>query len=1075
MKYSALKTIKLAIMYSILGLILQVFIVSLVFAISPNNAQSLDEVTVNINVVNKSLGRVFSKIEEQTDYRFSYIKDEIPIQHSTTLKAINSSLKTVLNQLASAHDIEFTKIDMQIVVKNKHILFVEKEEENGKIKGIIIDANSNDPLIGANVMIVGTSIGAAANIDGQFILTSVKPGSYKLKITYVGYKEKIEEVTVVSNRATEITVKLDWVAVEGEVVLVTAQAKGQLAAINEQLSADEIKNVVSRDRIRELPDANAAESVGRLPGVSIMRSGGEGDKVVIRGLSPKYSKIMVDGVALVATGNGDRSVSMSSISSYSLEGIEVIKAPTASMDGDQVGGSVNFKMKTAESGFNSGVVIEGSYNNLKNTYSNFMFVGDISNRFFEDKFGLFAQISVDRKNLSSNQMHAEFYFDKDKGRSLRTEQLNLNDVIRDRKRIGGTFTLDYLLPDGKIYFENFFSSGDNDQQSFEEGYSRARRHWYNTSDNSNSQLIYSNVLNYEQYISTFKVSAKLSHSYSETEALNNIEFSFFKSGDVNQFPDDIDPKDIPDYSKNEIAATNWSNIRVGDKITKGRQVALSLNFETDFTLSKQINGKIKFGGKGLYADHSYDYKNGYSGSMASLGGNAYKIPIVEAFPWMQDIVSIESLETDFAMPYTLFIDNDYKHSEFIKGRYTLGPVADIDLMRDIVDVLKTTRLKLIELGQHDPGYFGQAHKTSVTNDYFGTEHLFASYIMANINITNKIKFIPGVRYEVQRTKYTGVRGKTQHYVEESYPHYDTTTVRNNYFFLPRVHLRYEPFNWLQVRLAYTQSVARPSYSSLIPRVDITPNSIFVNNYNLRPERAESYDISFAFNENHLGLFTIGGFYKVIEDKIFIRRDRVLHNPEDYNLSSIYKDSRFDADENNESLSYVKGIELDWQTNFWYLPSFLKGIVLNINYTKIFSKTKYPLTKYVNEVISNPPYIIKNEVDISYWARMQQQPDDILNISLGYDYKGFSCRVSMFYQGDNFITSKFNEEEHILTDSFSRWDLSVKQRLPWQNIQLYFNFVNINEGLDRDFIRGNGKTSRLEYYGSTLQLGLRWNY
>ena len=64
-------------------------------------------------------------------------------------------------------------------------------------------------------------------------------------------------------------------------------------AINKQLKAKSIKNIVSSDRIQELPDANAAETVARIPGVSIRREGGEGNKVVIRGLSPKYNKITV--------------------------------------------------------------------------------------------------------------------------------------------------------------------------------------------------------------------------------------------------------------------------------------------------------------------------------------------------------------------------------------------------------------------------------------------------------------------------------------------------------------------------------------------------------------------------------------------------------------------------------------------------------------------------------------------------------------------------------------------------------------------------------------------------------------
>ena len=67
-----------------------------------------------------------------------------------------------------------------------------------------------------------------------------------------------------------------------------------------------IVNIVSRARIQELPDANAAESVSRLPGVSLIRTGGEGSKVVIRGLSPQYNQITIDGVELpsnVASGN----------------------------------------------------------------------------------------------------------------------------------------------------------------------------------------------------------------------------------------------------------------------------------------------------------------------------------------------------------------------------------------------------------------------------------------------------------------------------------------------------------------------------------------------------------------------------------------------------------------------------------------------------------------------------------------------------------------------------------------------------------------------------------------------------
>ena len=123
-------------------------------------------------------------------------------------------------------------------------------------------------------------------------------------------------------------------------------------AINKQLAAKSLVNVVSSDRIQELPDANAAESVARVPGVTIKREGGEGNKVVIRGLSPKYNSITVDGTRLASTDADDRSTDLSMISQYMLDGIEVTKAGTPELDGDVLGGSVNFLLKKAKPGFN---------------------------------------------------------------------------------------------------------------------------------------------------------------------------------------------------------------------------------------------------------------------------------------------------------------------------------------------------------------------------------------------------------------------------------------------------------------------------------------------------------------------------------------------------------------------------------------------------------------------------------------------------------------------------------------------------------------------------------------------------
>ena len=946
--------------------------------------------------------------------------------------------------------------------------------QSGKIKGTVVDANSGEALIGANVMIDGTSVGAAANISGEFTLSSVAPGDYTLKITYVGYKEKKEKVTVIANRATEVIVKLEWVAVEGKTVLVTAQAKGQLAAINEQLTSSELKNVVSKDKIRELPDANAAESVGRLPGVSLLRSSGEGNQVVIRGLQPKYNLVMVDGVTLAPTGSSDRSVSMGSISSYSLEGIEVIKSPTANMDGDQVGGSVNFVMKTASEGFNYELVAQGGYNGLRKELSDYQFVGSISNRFLDNKFGIFAQLTTDGKNMGSNSMSASYSMlsaDPDKLNPLGIRGVSLSNRFTAKTRYGGTLTLDYKLSDGKIYFKNFITAQKSNTQSYGEYYGGS--HSFNTTDSKYQSVMYSNIIGYEQYVSIFKINAKLSNSYSGNDVPNYLRFNFNSATDMNSFGDDVAPKEIPSYADNLYDNFTWQTLSESESHTEGRQIMASLDFTTDFKLSNQINGQIKFGGKFRYDERSYDYES-FAGNPFVASGMQYKNAIIDRVPEMNSLTHGTSL-----FPYPLFFDNDFSHGEFLNGDYQLGPVANTEVMHSIADVMHSV------YNETDKAYsetFSYQSKSSVVSDYTGLERLGAGYLMAEIDITDQIKFIPGVRYEAKETDYNGVFGPPQTHAQIHYKYSDTSSTRNNDFWLPMIHLRYEPFDWMQVRLAYTHTLARPNFRYILPTMNIGESSISMRNPNLRPEQAENIDVYFAFSDNYLWLLTLGGFYKNIEDKIFSRGTRILLDPSEYNLDSSYVGFSYSTQENNEDISIVKGFEVDWQTNFWYLPSVLSGIVLNINYTKIYSETLYPKNRV--ETIPNPDYVrgcgcprrIKVNIDESYHDRLPDQPSDIINIGLGYDYKGFSTRLSMNYSSDIFRSTSFWPETRRLTDDYTRWDLSVTQKLPWEGLQVYCNVTNLSGAIEKNHLFGNGGDGvprSASHYGSAIYAGIRW--
>ena len=180
--------------------------------------------------------------------------------------------------------------------------------EKAMLMGTVTDAQTGDPLPGGTVQVDNTSFGASSDFDGEFTIRNVPPGTYTVRAHYVGYLDQEATVEMKEGERCQQDFRLVAIGVEGEEVVVTAQAEGQKAAINQQLSALPIVNVVSRARIQELPDANAAESVSRLPGVSLIRTGGEGSQVVIRGLSPQYNQVTIDGVELPSDLNSANNI-----------------------------------------------------------------------------------------------------------------------------------------------------------------------------------------------------------------------------------------------------------------------------------------------------------------------------------------------------------------------------------------------------------------------------------------------------------------------------------------------------------------------------------------------------------------------------------------------------------------------------------------------------------------------------------------------------------------------------------------------------------------------------------------------
>ncbi len=161
-----------------------------------------------------------------------------------------------------------------------------------------------------------------------------------------------------------------------------------------------------------------------------------------------------------------------------------------------------------------------------------------------------------------------------------------------------------------------------------------------------------------------------------------------------------------------------------------------------------------------------------------------------------------------------------------------------------------------------------------------------------------------------------------------------------------------------------------------------------------------------------------------------------------------------VDLNNPNLGYIRGVEIDWQTNFWYLPGPLSALVLDVNYTKSGSNTAYNALQNIVTTVTDtvagrikqvPSYIT---TDTTYVGRLLDQANDVVNVALGVDYKGFSGRISFSMTGNVINNVGSRPETDSYTGNIYRWDFELRQNLPVDGLSLALNGVNIfHNGID----------------------------
>lgn len=327
--------------------------------------------------------------------------------------------------------------------------------KQGTVRGRIIDT-SKQTLPGASVYIEKLHAGVTSDVNGFYTFPNLEPGTYTVKVSYVGYSPVELKITIPEGRTLEKDVILNE-GLELKEVVVGGAFQGQRRAINSQKNSLGIKNVVSADQVGKFPDSNIGDALKRISGINVQYDQGEARFGQVRGTSADMSSVTINGNRVPSAEGDTRNVQLDLIPADMIQTIEVNKVVTPDMDADAIGGSINLVTKnspykrfisaTAGTGYNW--ISDKAQLNLGFTY------GD---RFFNDKLGV--MLSASYQNSPSGSDDVEFVWDKD----VETGELCITDyqvrqyyVTRERQSYSAALDWD-INENNKLTFKGIFNN-----------------------------------------------------------------------------------------------------------------------------------------------------------------------------------------------------------------------------------------------------------------------------------------------------------------------------------------------------------------------------------------------------------------------------------------------------------------------------------------------------------------------------------------------------------------------------------------------------------------------------------------
>ena len=947
------------------------------------------------------------------------------------------------------------------------------QERKGTISGRVTDVN-HDALAGARVEVQPNGYAVTTDVQGAFTISDLAPGKYTLAVSYVGFKPFSKDVTVAAG-VTNADAMLDIETVNEQVIVRGERERGEVEAINREMNADNILQVLPAEVITSLPNTNIADAVGRLPSVSLERDEGEGKYVQVRGTEPRLTNLTLDGVH-VPSPESVRQVKLDAIPADLVDSIEINKTLSPSQEGDAIGGSVNLVTKRAGErpfmslqtmGGYTPVGLGGRLNEVDST---------IGRRFGREKrLGLLFGGSYDYNQRGTDDIEPSQGVNFTNGGQAFNgpNGMDVREYTFYRHRYGFVGSADYKLGQGSlIYLRGLFSHFlDNGEDWI---YTPSVNSFISpTLTGNDSQTDYSHVIRRPQQ-RIFNVIAGANHSLGKTLITYEVAlgqgrskggfYSAHLSGPSNvQFTVDTKDPFLPKFvpvagvGPNIFDPANYN--LGGGNFNFFKTVSMSTDnhiFERDLTGSASVSRQYTIG------SHFGAWEMGFKVRDAHKSSHFFE-PTFDTNPPFTSLAPLTQFVGSTANP----------NPGYYFGNYPLLPLTNFN---NILSYFNANRSQFVETVSFE-------HLISDSNDYTTKERVVAGYVQNTITIGH-FKVLGGLRIEGTQASFVGtqaifgcpatfnipncmpkepITGDSKFQFDVPVPGAQTYTN-----FLPSVQVQYNINGSTNIRAAYGRGIARPNFSDLPPFQSVESGRfiprVTIGNPALRPTHANDYDLLFEHYLKSVGIVEVGWFYKDLSDPIFqIQTTLPATDPKFPNFQQ--------RQPINGRKAHITGVEFAWQQHFNFLPGLLNGFGVSANYSYTTSQAKFPIDPNTgNPTRQDTP------------ALLRQAPNN-WNFDATYDKGPISARMGLTHNDRSIFFYNFqdgaaggikgpNGDQYYYPHT--QVDAQVSYRLPHgHGVHAIVSMLNLNNEVFGFYQGSEQFPTQREYYSRTISVGLRW--